>query len=412
MLLALAGPQLSIMGQIVWNINPWFSFLGIIVPLILGIIAWRSPAGKAAVVTSTFILLVTGPQLVGMAKMHRDIGRFPGIVKQPPPILIPSEPVMVEAAPIIAVGLDLAWSREGHWSGVAGPTGPTALYALEEIGRLVRLNEKGADLGATTIDDSSRSIRTANLAPGGKCALLTFRIWGPTVKAYSGDGKPLWSYAGGDAVDDVWAADLNGDGLDEVIIGYNGGTGLHVLDNTGKLLWKNTDVANVWHVDAGNVDGDAWPAVVTTSADGKVHIFNAKGEHLRNLEPGFYGNMVRTWQQPGVDKPLRLIIVAGTSGAKTTVAAINPQGETRWSLELSARVGNAVTCRQRPWLALTLADGSVRVINVVAGKEIAHVGGQGDLTDVAWLPAKNRDPLLVIATRVELAAYRITAAKR
>ena len=204
-------------------------------------------------------------------------------------------------------------------------------------------------------------------------------------------------------MDDVWAADLNGDGLDEVIIGYNGRTGLHVLDNTGKLLWKNTDIANVWHVAAGSVDGDDRPAVVTTSADGKVHIFNAEGKHLRDLEPGFYGNMVRTWEQSDGNKPVHLIIVAGTSEPKTTVAAMSPQGETRWSLELSARVGNAITCRQRPWLALTLMDGSVRVINLVTGKEIAHVGGQGNLADVAWLPRKEGDPLLVIATKCRVA---------
>jgi hypothetical protein len=81
-------------------------------------------------------------------------------------------------------------------------------------------------------------------------------------------------------------------------------------------------------------------------------------------------------------------------------------------LELSARVGNAATCRQRPWLALTLADGNVRVINVAAGKEIAHIGGQGELADVAWLSAKDGDPLLVVATTVELQAYRITATDR
>jgi hypothetical protein len=302
--------------------------------------------------------------------------------------------------------------REGKWAGVAGAAGPTALFASELLGRLVRFNEKGDELGATNTSDTGTSIRTAKLVPDGECALLTFRHWGQKVKARSADGKLLWSYAGGDGVDDVWAADLNGDGLDEVIIGYNGRTGLHVLDSTGKLLWKNTNLSNVWHVAAGNVDAEARPAVVTTSGAGKVHFFNAEGKHLRDLELGFYGNMVRTWQQSDVEKSVCLIIVAGTSEPKTTVAAMSPQGETRWSLELSARVGNAVTCRKKPWLALTLADGSVRVINLMTGKEIAHVRGQGDRADAAWLPAKEGDPLLVIATNVELQAYRITAADR
>jgi outer membrane protein assembly factor BamB len=310
------------------------------------------------------------------------------------------------------VGLALMWSREGNWAGIASATAPRVLYASEVLGRLVRFNEKGEELGASKTDDTASSVRTAAIARDGECALLTFRRWGQTVKARSSDGKLLWSYAVGEGVDDVWAADLNGDGRDEVIIGYNGRTGLHVLDNTGRLLWKNTDIGNVWHVAAGKVDGDALPVVVTTSAAGKIHVFDAEGKRLRDLGPGFYGNMVRTWQQTGGDKPVRLIIVAGTSERRTTVAAMTPQGKTRWSLELPAPVGNAATSQQTPWLALTLADGSVRVINVMAGKEIARIGGQGELADVAWLSAKEGDPLLVVATTVELQAYRITAANR
>ena len=124
----------------------------------------------------------------------------------------------------------------------------------------------------------------------------------PLIEAYSTDGELLWSYPSekGDetlAVNDVWPADLDGDGLDEVIIGYNGGGGVHVLDPEGHLLWKNTDRGNIWHVAAGNVGGNARPQVLTTSADGKVHIFDAKGKHLRYIDPGLYTTMVRTWQQ-------------------------------------------------------------------------------------------------------------------
>ena len=96
-----------------------------------------------------------------------------------------------------------------------------------------------------------------------------------------------------EGVDDVWAADLNGDGMDEVIIGYRGFTGLHVLDSAGHLLWKNTEMGNVSHVTAGNVDASSGPEVITTSATGKVSIFDGAGKHLRDIDPGIYGSMVR-----------------------------------------------------------------------------------------------------------------------
>ena len=314
-------------------------------------------------------------------------------------------------------GLELAWSHKGAWVHVASATGPTLLLAADYSGKIVRINETGNELGTTKSDDGAQFVHAAHLAGDKACGFLRFNIWG-AVKAYSADGKVLWGYekapGGGDqwGVNDLLAADLNGDGIDEVIVGYSGSTGLHVLDHTGKLLWKTTAVGNVWHVAAGNMDKDARPAVITTSADGKVHLFSAQGKPLRTLDPGFYANMVRTWQPAADSKSVPLIVVAGIAKQKTMVAAITPQGETRWSLELPAQVGNAVTCRQKPWLALTVADGSVRVINLLSGKEMAQVGDEGGLADVAWLPLNDGDPMLIVATQVELQAYRVTAANR
>ena len=54
----------------------------------------------------------------------------------------------------------------------------------------------------------------------------------------------------GEGIDDVWAADLDGDGIDEVIVGYNGGAACMFFAADGKRLWKRTDLANVWHVNS------------------------------------------------------------------------------------------------------------------------------------------------------------------
>ena len=136
--------------------------------------------------------------------------------------------------------------------------------------------------------------RFARMA-GGSDGLFAFNPWGKSVVACSGDGTKLWEESGGDGVDDVWAADFDGDGVDEAIVGYNGGTGLHLFSPDGKRLWKRTDIGNVWHVTAGDVDGDGKPEVVTTSARGKVHIFSPlDGKPLRTLDAGLYASMVRT----------------------------------------------------------------------------------------------------------------------
>jgi hypothetical protein len=372
-------------------------------------------------------------------------------------------------------GLELAWSQKGAWFGIATADGRPTVYGLKYKGQVAALGAGGEEIAKFKVGEQAGSIRTANLAPGKDCQFLTFGNMQKAVEARNAEGELLWSYPSEKddeikGVDDLWPADLDGDGLDEVIVGYNGFTGLHVLDSKGHLLWKNTDRGNIWNVAAGDVDGNGKPEVLTTCVTGKVQVFNTEGKHLRDLDPDFYANVVRTWQ-PGqakhtptggqeafrqkleelkklakelgdsdlgpaemrkklaelrkelvdlkytdVDNPMSglpksatLIIVAGRSKEKMRLAALNPNEKTLWSLDLSAMAGSAAICAERPWIALSLRDGNVRVVDLAVGKEIAHMGGQGGGAGVAWQPVVGGAPLLVIETHEALQAFRITA---
>ena len=92
LVLAMGGTPLALMGQLTWSISPLFSVIAMVVPLIFGIIAWRSPAGKAAVIFSTIILVTTGPILIGSAVMFRDLGSRQGMASLTPPIPIEQPP--------------------------------------------------------------------------------------------------------------------------------------------------------------------------------------------------------------------------------------------------------------------------------------------------------------------------------
>ena len=271
-------------------------------------------------------------------------------------------------------------------------------FGLNASKGIVTLSAEGEESSAVTIDDRSALLRTANLIGDGSSEFLTFGVWGPTVGATGADGKLLWSYEEGEGVDDVWPADLDGDGLDEVIIGYNGGTGLHTLDNTGKLLWKYTDIGNVWHVTAGTIDADAG-----------LRVFDDFGRRqgaclrFRRQAPAQSGIGILLAHDPRVAKSRRqdtlaLVIVAGTGQPNERVAALGTDGKTRWSLELPTPVVNAATCIVRPWLAVSLADGTVQVVDMLEGKQIASVGSQGARTDMVWLVVDEIAPLLVVAT--------------
>ena len=309
-------------------------------------------------------------------------------------------------------GAELVWSQKGAWFGVASANARPTLYGLKYQGRVAELNADGEEIAKFKVGEQAWSIRPARLVAGDGRQFLTFGLMQRVVEARDSEGELLWSYPSEKddqmrGVNDIWAADLNGDGLDEVIIGYNGFTGLHVLDSQGRLLWKNTDRGNIWHVATGDVDGDGKPEVLSTCVQGKVQVFNAEGQHLRDVDPDFYAHMVRTWRED--DAKPALIIVAGGGKDEATLALVDFKEKTRWSLKLSAAVANAAICAEPPWLAISLRDGNVRIIDLAAGKEIAHLGGQGGDAGVAWLSADGYPPLLVVETHEVLQAFRITA---
>jgi peroxiredoxin len=186
---------------------------------------------------------------------------------------VPAAAVATAKAPALkAEGLERLWSANGAYTGVATDAKGVTIYALERGGKCYVLDSRGKTTRSFAMGGAANgALRVARRAGGGD-GLLAFRMWGPSVLAVMEDGTQIWEETGGQGVDDVWPADLDGDGNDEAIVGYNGGTGLHVFSLEGKRLWSRTDMGNVWHVTAGDLDGDGKPEVITTSAQGKVKL--------------------------------------------------------------------------------------------------------------------------------------------
>jgi len=267
----------------------------------------------------------------------------------------------------------------------------------------------------------SAALRLADLASEKGMALLTFGVWGAKLSVYELNGKQLWSYPSAAGINDIQAIDLNGDKVDEVIVGYNGGTGLHVLNSKGQLLWKSTAIGNVWHVDAGDVLGEGTLQVVTTSAVGKVHIFGSDGKKRKDMDVGFYANMVRVGKVYQKDKNTT-ILVAGSAlgdGAKQKteiISAFSGDGTRKWSLELPAGtppyVDSASLASEKTWLAVGMRGGQVHVVDVEKGQIIATVNDQGVRPEVGWAAGKDVGaPLLLVATGSKLNAFRVTKSK-
>jgi thiol-disulfide isomerase/thioredoxin len=318
-----------------------------------------------------------------------------------------------KTAPPKVEGLEPAWTVSGPYSSVAtDPKGQT-IYAVQRQGR------------CDVLDPDGRTARTFRLPGGGQPIarfarlardtedLLAFRPWGSSVLACKGDGTKLWEETGGQGIDDVWAADLDGDGVDEAIVGYNGSTGLHVFTADGKRLWKRTDMGNVWHVTTGDLDGDGKPEVVTTSAQGKVHVFSpADGKPLRTLDAGLYANMVRT--APGraiASSKGDVVLVIGTAASGESMAALGGDGKTHWTMKLPADAQHCESLAVSPdgtQAAAGFQGGRVCVVDIGRGRIVAQVAGQGYAPMVAWAARANTmPPLLLVATDIAINASRI-----
>lgn len=314
-------------------------------------------------------------------------------------------------------GVQHAWSLEGAWTGVVGEENKGAIYVLGQRGKCLELDSAGKAQREIKFPEDSGSVLRLASWPGERgSGLLTFNVWARELRAYDLDGKQLWSYPRG--IDDVWAFDLTGDKSDEVIVGYNGRTGLHVLDSKGQLLWKSTAIANVWHVCAGDVLGEGTPQVVTTSAVGQVHIFGSDGKKRRDLDAGCYATMVRVGKLSEKDKAATILVAGSARVAeadqKTVVlAALSGDSAKEWSLELptgaAPHVYSAYLAPGKPWLAVGMRGGQVHVVDVEKGKAIASVNAQGRLPEVGWAASKDAGtPLLLVATGSKLNAFRVT----
>lgn len=318
-------------------------------------------------------------------------------------------------------GLQLAWSVEGKWTGVASDAATGAIYAAGRDGKAVEFDLRGKVKREISIPQKDGvDLRLARFSRGGEVVLLTYSTWSSELKASDLTGRELWSRQRG--VNDVWVSDLDNDGTDEVIAGYNGGIGLHVLNGKGELLWKSTDVANIWHVCAGPMAAGGLPQVLSTAADGKIHIFSSDGKTAKEFDTGGYVNLVSLAAlEPKADTAVMVVAGPVPEGAekeeKVRLSALAGAGSAKWSLDLPLAgkgdgIRSAVFASGRGWLAVAMKSGTVHVIGIQKGEIIASESGQGSYPEVAWTPARSATaPGLLVATGGKLNAFRVTSPK-
>ncbi|MBI3468999.1 MAG: DUF2092 domain-containing protein, partial [Planctomycetes bacterium] len=103
-------------------------------------------------------------------------------------------------------GASQSWSLPGRWTAVAAEA--DVAVAATGGGAGVQVDAQGNKQRELKIESQTGVLRVANLLPDGPRELLSYSPWGQSVEAYSLTGEHLWSYGGGQGIDDVWAFDL------------------------------------------------------------------------------------------------------------------------------------------------------------------------------------------------------------
>jgi hypothetical protein len=376
-----------------------------------------------------------------MANADLGVGLFrgtskPGKAKGPAPEARAS--TGIGQAPSLR-GLETVWSIPGAWDGVASDAVKGTVIATAG-GDGVELDPAGRERRRFHLpkERAGNSLLIAGRRGARGSVLLKFNRWVPDVelRAFDQDGVMLWTYP--DGYKDVATYDLDGDGSNEVIVGYPPDTprvvgvgqfarkgigGLHVLGADGKLLWKSGADLNVAGIGAGDiVRGGRLQVVASLGGTGRIQFFSASGAAGRLLDPGVYATDVCVIPGPKPGTARAVVVGANTYGEESakrgaTLVALAGEVGRKWELTLPASDRSDIhflgAATDRPWLAAGTAGGRIYVVDAEAGRVIAEL--TSDLlfppTAISWAAVPTPGlPLLLVTSVNGLHAYRVAPA--
>jgi hypothetical protein len=291
--------------------------------------------------------------------------------------------------------------------------------------RVARLDRHGKELGRIRTEPYQGSygdFRLANLDGEGGPDMLIAGVWSEAVNAMDANGKALWSYVQSHGVDEIWAHDLDGDGRDEVIVGYNARGGIQVLNPDGTLRWKSTIIGNVWSVTAAPLgpEGELWVfgpgrgsgLLQGFTTEGKAH----KPIDLRLAGAAEGGRRSGTriaqfevyWVRPGRLEGEPVLLVSDLPAAK--LACVGRGGKVLWQRSLVVEVQgsrDAMAAPDRPWFALAMNDGRIFIHDIQSGERLLSFKST-HARKLAWVAAAgDAPPLLIVDGHNTVTAYAV-----
>jgi hypothetical protein len=197
-------------------------------------------------------------------------------------------PAVVTGSEFFSKKLFLEDARLGTVTDIlAGKGGSTAEITIAGS-KGVLFADKNSNVKSSVMFSSRTShVDIIDVGADGIYEFMNRGSWGCDASVIDHNGNAIWTYGGLPGVDDMCSGDVDGDGKLEFVVGFNGGGGVHLLDENGKRKWKQPD-GNVWHVELVDTNGDGKPEIVHSNAGGKITVRDHQGKIIRRSAPSPY----------------------------------------------------------------------------------------------------------------------------
>ena len=131
--------------------------------------------------------------------------------------------------------------------------------------------------------------------------------WASSPALIGLEGAVIWTLDdGGEGVDDMCAGDVDGDGITDFAVGFNGSGGIRLYDEKGKQRWSKSD-GNVWHVEIVDYDGQGAMGIAHSNAGGQLTLRDAQGTVLSQAMPTAYFSGFSQCRWPGAGSEAHLL---------------------------------------------------------------------------------------------------------